>query len=112
MIQRYKKSKIKSRDEKELLKTMLEIPIEEWGPHEMALWLENINMAEYKAAFLRHDIRGTEIRDLDRRDLRVICSFGAGKAALDSEMRLLECSRRFLKILTSFSSMLKCSFQF
>ncbi len=47
------------------------IPIEEWGTHEVALWLESINMAEYKSAFLRHDIRGTEIRNLDRRDLRV-----------------------------------------
>ena len=112
LVQRYKKSKIRSRDDRELLQTLHGIPIEEWGPHEVALWLESINMAEYKAAFLRHDIRGTEIRDLDRRDLRVICSFGAGKAALDSEMRLLECSRRFPKIPTSFSSMLKCSFQF
>lgn len=74
LVQRYKKSKIKHRDNKELLKTLHGIPIEEWGTHEVALWLESINMAEYKTAFLRHDIRGTEIRNLDRRDLRASLS--------------------------------------
>ena len=38
----------------------------------MSLWLESLNLSEYKAAFLRHDIRGTEIRNLERRDLRVL----------------------------------------
>lgn len=70
LMQRYKKSKIKHRDDKELLKTLHGIPIEEWGTHEVALWLEGINMVEYKSSFLRHDIRGTEVRNLDRRDLR------------------------------------------
>ena len=71
LVQRYKKSKIKHNDNKELLKTLHSIPIEEWGTHEVSLWLESINMSEYKTAFLRHDIRGTEIRNLERRDLRV-----------------------------------------
>ncbi len=53
------------------LKTILGIPLEEWGPEEVTLWLESLNLAEYKGAFLRHDIRGTEIRNLERRDLRV-----------------------------------------
>ena len=71
LVQRYKKSKIKHRDDKELMKTLHGISIEEWGPEEVALWLESLNLAEYKAAFMRHDIRGTEIRNLERRDLRV-----------------------------------------
>lgn len=71
IVQRYKKSKIKHKDDKELLKTLHGIPIEEWGPDEVGLWLESLNLSEYKAAFLRHDIRGTEIRNLERRDLRV-----------------------------------------
>jgi diacylglycerol kinase (ATP) len=70
IVQRYKKSKIKHKDDKELLKTLHSIPIKDWGPDEVGLWLESLNLAEYKAAFIKHDIRGTEIRNLERRDLR------------------------------------------
>ncbi|CAF0782721.1 unnamed protein product [Brachionus calyciflorus] len=70
LVQRYKKSKLKQKDDRELLKTLHSIPVEEWGPEEVGLWLESLNLCEYKDAFMRHDIRGTEIRNLDRRDLR------------------------------------------
>jgi hypothetical protein len=72
-VQRYKKSKIKHKDDQELLKTLHSIPVEEWGPEEVSLWLESLNLSDYKSAFMRHDIRGTEIRNLERRDLRVRC---------------------------------------
>lgn len=72
IVERYKKSKLRQKDDKELLKTLHSIPVEDWGIEEVCLWLESLNLSEYKDSFVRHDIRGTEIRNLERRDLRVI----------------------------------------
>ncbi|XP_067143184.1 diacylglycerol kinase delta isoform X2 [Centruroides vittatus] len=44
--------------------------ISSWGTEEVALWLENIQMAEYKENFIKHDIRGSELLHLERRDLK------------------------------------------
>lgn len=41
-----------------------------WGTEEVALWLENIQMSEYKENFIRHDIQGSELLQLERRDLK------------------------------------------
>ncbi len=95
MVQRYKKSKLKHKDDKELLKTLHGIPIEEWSNHEVSLWLESIHMTEYKAAFLRHDIRGTEVRNLERRDLREL-----GIVKVGHIKRILNASKEIPKRVT------------
>lgn len=71
IVERYKKSKLRQKDDRELLKTLHSIPLQDWGIEEVCLWLESLNLSEYKESFVRHDIRGTEIRNLERRDLRV-----------------------------------------
>ncbi|CAF1180440.1 unnamed protein product [Didymodactylos carnosus] len=51
---------------------LLAIPIECWDAREqVGLWLDAIELGEYKSAFIRHDIRGTELKHLERRDLKV-----------------------------------------
>ncbi|RNA13766.1 diacylglycerol kinase eta isoform X1 [Brachionus plicatilis] len=70
IVERYKKSKLRQKDDRELLRTLHCIPVEDWGIEEVCLWLESLNLSEYKESFMRHDIRGTEIRNLERRDLR------------------------------------------
>lgn len=42
-----------------------------WGPEEVAAWLERLSLCEYKDTFMRHDIRGSELLHLERRDLKV-----------------------------------------
>ncbi|KAG0426584.1 hypothetical protein HPB47_026322 [Ixodes persulcatus] len=41
-----------------------------WTAEEVAAWLAEIHMREYRDNFLRHDIRGTELLSLERRDLK------------------------------------------
>ncbi|XP_054724855.1 diacylglycerol kinase eta-like [Uloborus diversus] len=41
-----------------------------WGTSEVALWLESVQMGEYKDCFIRHDIQGPELLHLERRDLK------------------------------------------
>ncbi|GIY85956.1 hypothetical protein CDAR_559931 [Caerostris darwini] len=41
-----------------------------WGTCEVALWLESIQMAEYKDNFISHDVQGPELLHLERRDLK------------------------------------------
>lgn len=38
----------------------------------MAAWLEHLSLCEYKDIFTRHDIRGSELLHLERRDLKVL----------------------------------------
>ena len=45
--------------------------IEFWGVDEVGNWLESLGLAEYREAFAKHDIRGSELLALDRRDLKV-----------------------------------------
>ena len=50
-----------------------------WGVEEVGNWLESLGLAEYKEQFARHDVRGPELLNLDRPDLKVgdtpTCSF-------------------------------------
>ncbi|EEC01798.1 diacylglycerol kinase, putative, partial [Ixodes scapularis] len=41
-----------------------------WTAEEVAAWLAEIHMREYRDNFLRHDIRGAELLSLERRDLK------------------------------------------
>ncbi|KAG7210239.1 hypothetical protein KM043_011787 [Ampulex compressa] len=41
-----------------------------WGVQEVCSWLENLQLGEYTAKFVSHDIRGRELLSLARRDLK------------------------------------------
>ncbi|XP_075055866.1 diacylglycerol kinase eta isoform X1 [Mixophyes fleayi] len=45
-------------------------PVQKWGTDEVAAWLDLLSMGEYKEIFIRHDIRGSELVHLERRDLK------------------------------------------
>ncbi|KAF6361345.1 diacylglycerol kinase delta [Rhinolophus ferrumequinum] len=45
-------------------------PAHLWGTEEVAAWLEHLSLCEYKDTFTRHDIRGSELLHLERRDLK------------------------------------------
>lgn len=47
-----------------------------WGTEEVAAWLEHLSLCEYKDIFTRHDIRGSELLHLERRDLKVLPHLG------------------------------------
>lgn len=44
--------------------------VSSWSAEQVAHWLAEIGMREYQEHFLRHDIRGTELLSLERRDLK------------------------------------------
>uniref|UniRef100_A0A8C9SH29 Diacylglycerol kinase n=1 Tax=Scleropages formosus TaxID=113540 RepID=A0A8C9SH29_SCLFO len=46
-------------------------PVQRWGTEEVGAWLEQLSLGEYKDIFTRHDIRGSELLHLERRDLKV-----------------------------------------
>ncbi|KAJ7310345.1 hypothetical protein JRQ81_007254 [Phrynocephalus forsythii] len=46
------------------------LPVENWGPEDVAAWLEALDLGEYKELFMRHDIQGSELVLLERRDLK------------------------------------------
>ncbi|NWS76844.1 DGKD kinase, partial [Crotophaga sulcirostris] len=41
-----------------------------WGTEEVAAWLEALGLGEYRDIFVRHDIQGSELILLERRDLK------------------------------------------
>ncbi|NXM20968.1 DGKD kinase, partial [Ploceus nigricollis] len=41
-----------------------------WGSEEVAAWLEALGLGEYRDIFVRHDIQGSELILLERRDLK------------------------------------------
>uniref|UniRef100_A0A668AQH4 Diacylglycerol kinase, eta n=1 Tax=Myripristis murdjan TaxID=586833 RepID=A0A668AQH4_9TELE len=41
-----------------------------WGTEEVGIWLEQLSLGEYRDTFTRHDIRGSELLHLERRDLK------------------------------------------
>ncbi|NXF36550.1 DGKD kinase, partial [Nyctibius bracteatus] len=41
-----------------------------WGSEEVAAWLETLGLGEYRDFFVRHDIQGSELILLERRDLK------------------------------------------
>ncbi|KFP75787.1 Diacylglycerol kinase delta, partial [Acanthisitta chloris] len=43
---------------------------DKWGSEEVAAWLEALGLGEYKDIFVRHDIQGSELILLERRDLK------------------------------------------
>ncbi|KAM4699535.1 diacylglycerol kinase eta isoform 1-T1 [Discoglossus pictus] len=45
-------------------------PVQKWGTDEVATWLDQLSLGEYKEIFIRHDIRGSELLHLERRDLK------------------------------------------
>ncbi|KAM6978913.1 diacylglycerol kinase eta isoform 3-T3 [Tautogolabrus adspersus] len=44
--------------------------VERWGTEEVGVWLEQLSLGEYRDNFIRHDIRGSELLHLERRDLK------------------------------------------
>ena len=47
-----------------------QISVHLWGHDEVAAWLESLQLEEYRDSFIRHDIRGSELLTLERRDLK------------------------------------------
>ena len=45
--------------------------VHEWTTEEVGQWLETIGLSEYRDVFIRNDIRGPELLNLERRDLKV-----------------------------------------
>lgn len=41
-----------------------------WGTHEVATWLDTLQLSEYIDSFEKNDIRGRELLTLARRDLK------------------------------------------
>lgn len=52
----------------------LEREVREWGPEEVAAWLETLHLAEYQESFITHDIRGSELLNLERRYSSILLS--------------------------------------
>ncbi|XP_071980761.1 diacylglycerol kinase eta-like isoform X3 [Engystomops pustulosus] len=46
------------------------LTVDKWGTEEVAAWLEVLGLGEYKEIFIRHDIQGSELVLLERRDLK------------------------------------------
>ncbi|XP_064374090.1 diacylglycerol kinase kappa isoform X4 [Dromaius novaehollandiae] len=46
------------------------LPADKWGSEEVAAWLEALGLGEYRDIFVRHDIQGSELILLERRDLK------------------------------------------
>ncbi|KAG7262707.1 hypothetical protein CRUP_006137 [Coryphaenoides rupestris] len=44
--------------------------VQRWGTEEVGAWLEQLTLGEYRDTFSRHDIRGSELLHLERRDLK------------------------------------------
>uniref|UniRef100_A0ACB8FJ50 Uncharacterized protein n=1 Tax=Sphaerodactylus townsendi TaxID=933632 RepID=A0ACB8FJ50_9SAUR len=45
-------------------------PVQKWGTDEVAAWLDLLSLGEYKEIFVSHDVRGSELLHLERRDLK------------------------------------------
>ncbi|XP_027693437.1 diacylglycerol kinase delta-like [Vombatus ursinus] len=46
------------------------VSVDKWGPEEVASWLDALGLGEYKDIFTRHEIQGSELILLERRDLK------------------------------------------
>ncbi|NXA23295.1 DGKD kinase, partial [Ibidorhyncha struthersii] len=64
----------KDKDKMQKQKTNSTLPgkagTDKWGSEEVAAWLEALGLGEYKDIFVRHDIQGSELILLERRDLK------------------------------------------
>ncbi|NWH21846.1 DGKD kinase, partial [Grus americana] len=59
----------KDKDKVQKQKTNSALP-DKWGSEEVAAWLEALGLGEYRDIFVRHDIQGSELILLERRDLK------------------------------------------
>ncbi|NXS89995.1 DGKD kinase, partial [Erpornis zantholeuca] len=64
-----KPRKEKEKDKLQKQKTNSALP-DKWGSEEVAAWLEALGLGEYRDIFVRHDIQGSELILLERRDLK------------------------------------------
>lgn len=46
--------------------------ISNWSTVEVGIWLESVQLGEYTEVFINNDIRGKELLNLSRRDLKEI----------------------------------------
>ncbi|NXH78210.1 DGKD kinase, partial [Hydrobates tethys] len=60
----------KDKDKVQKQKTNSMLPADKWGSEEVAAWLEALGLGEYRDIFVRHDIQGSELILLERRDLK------------------------------------------
>ncbi|NWX22590.1 DGKD kinase, partial [Aegotheles bennettii] len=60
----------KDKDKVQKQKTNSSLPADKWGSEEVAAWLEALGLGEYRDIFVRHDIQGSELILLERRDLK------------------------------------------
>ncbi|NWW57175.1 DGKD kinase, partial [Ifrita kowaldi] len=62
----------KEKDKLQKQKTNSALPgkVSSWGSEEVAAWLEALGLGEYRDIFIRHDIQGSELILLERRDLK------------------------------------------
>ncbi|XP_010009532.1 PREDICTED: diacylglycerol kinase kappa [Nestor notabilis] len=58
------------KDKAQKQKTNSVLPADKWGSEEVAAWLEALGLGEYREIFVRHDIQGSELILLERRDLK------------------------------------------
>ncbi|KAJ6661670.1 hypothetical protein lerEdw1_013192, partial [Lerista edwardsae] len=63
IVPKFKKEKVQKQ------KASLQ-PVQKWGTDEVAAWLDLLSLGEYKEIFISHDIRGSELLHLERRDLK------------------------------------------
>ncbi|KAM6300282.1 diacylglycerol kinase kappa [Aegotheles albertisi] len=60
----------KDKDKVQKQKANSSLPADKWGSEEVAAWLEALGLGEYRDIFVRHDIQGSELILLERRDLK------------------------------------------
>uniref|UniRef100_A0A803XXF9 Diacylglycerol kinase n=1 Tax=Meleagris gallopavo TaxID=9103 RepID=A0A803XXF9_MELGA len=58
------------KDKAQKQKSNSALPADKWGAEEVAAWLETLGLGEYREIFIRHDIQGSELILLERRDLK------------------------------------------
>ncbi|XP_062873210.1 diacylglycerol kinase delta-like isoform X2 [Trichomycterus rosablanca] len=67
LVPKFKRDK--NNKNKEMCVT-INMPVNQWGVEEVACWLEQLCLSEYKEIFIGHDVRGPELLHLERRDLK------------------------------------------
>ncbi|XP_077421451.1 diacylglycerol kinase delta isoform X2 [Vanacampus margaritifer] len=68
LVPKFKKDK--NNKVKEACASSLTLPVERWGTEEVGAWLDFLCLSEYKDIFGRHDVQGSELLHLERRDLK------------------------------------------
>ncbi|PWA13748.1 hypothetical protein CCH79_00017121, partial [Gambusia affinis] len=67
--------------------------VERWGTEEVGVWLEQLSLGEYRETFIRHDIRGSELLHLERRDLKDL-----GISKVGHMKRILQGTKELAKV--------------